>query len=86
MKKTEITASTEIEATPEETVSIYLPSDGTGAFLEGCLNGVNFRIPTDTLVEVPKRIADVVRESRSELIRGARAVEAFASQGGRRIG
>ncbi len=86
MKETEIIASTAIEAKQEETVSIYLPSDGMGAFLEGCLNGVNFRIPTDTLTEVPARIANVIRESRRELLKGSDAVRAYTVSGGRRIG
>lgn len=70
----------------EEKVSVYVPSDGTGAFLEGALNGVSFRIPTDTVVEVPRRIADVIAESRRGIAEGSRAVEAFAGTGGRRIG
>lgn len=76
----------ESKAKGEALVSIFLPADGTGAFLEGAINGVNFRIPTDTLVEVPKRIADVIRESRRTLLNGSRALEAYASQGGRKIG
>ena len=69
-----------------ETVTVYIPSEGVGAFLEGALNGVNFRIPTDRTVEIPKHIADVIAESRKEIRRGASAVEAFAKNGGRRIG
>lgn len=69
-----------------ETVTVYIPSDGTGAFLEGALNGVNFRIPTDRTVEVPRYIADVIAESRKEIRKGANDVEAFMRNGGRRIG
>lgn len=69
-----------------ETVAVYIPSDGTGAFLEGAINGVNFRIPTDRTVEIPRHIANVIAESRKEMLRGAGAVEAFAKNGGRRIG
>ena len=70
----------------EELVSIYLPSEGIGAFLEGALNGVNFRIPTDTVVSVPKRIARIIAESRKELLDGTRATEAFTDVGGRKLG
>ncbi len=74
------------ENTAEATVTVYIPSEGTGAFLEGALNGVNFRIPTDTLVEVPRRIANVIAESRKQIPEGVRAVEAYAGAGGRKIG
>lgn len=70
----------------EELVSVYLPSEGTGAFLEGALNGVNFRIPTDTVVSIPRRIARVIAESRRTLLDGSRAAEAFTETGGRKIG
>ena len=65
---------------------MYVPAEGTGAYLEGALNGVNFRIPTDTVVSVPRRIADVIAESRRGIAEGCRAVEAYAGAGGRRIG
>ena len=84
MKETNVNPAAEEKK--EALVSVYIPSDGTGAFLEGCLNGVNFRIPTDTLTEVPERIADVIRESRSTLLRGANAVQAYTVRGGRKIG
>jgi hypothetical protein len=74
------------ETEPEELVSVYVPSDGTGAFLEGALNGVSFRIPTDKVVEVPRRIADIIAESRRGIAAGSRAVEAYMGAGGRRIG
>ena len=74
------------EAEREKTVSVYVPSDGTGAFLEGALNGVSFRIPTDTAVEIPESIAAVIAESRRAVKESARAVESFARNGGRRIG
>ena len=69
-----------------ETVTVYIPSDGTGDFLEGALNGVNFRIPTDKTVEIPRQIADVIAESRREIRKGADAVEAFMKNGGRKLG
>ena len=70
----------------EPTVSIYLPVETTGPFLEGAINGVTFRIPAGRIVEVPKRIADVIRESRSSLQEGERAVAAFRDAGGRKLG
>ena len=70
----------------EATASVYIPSDGIGPFLEGALNGVSFRIPTDTVVTVPKRIARILQESRRTLQNGARAAEAFTATGGRKLG
>ncbi|MBQ1820319.1 MAG: hypothetical protein II117_01820 [Clostridia bacterium] len=80
------TASESKEAVRKKTVSVYVPSDGTGAFLEGALNGVSFRIPTDTVVEIPENVAKVIEESRKTVKESARAVESFAKNGGRRIG
>ena len=82
MEKKEQTTQKQTEAL----VSIYVPAEGVGAFLEGALNGVNFRIPTDKLVEVPRRIAKVIAESRRGIPEGSRAVEAFTDVGGRKIG
>ena len=70
----------------EETIRMILPEAGNGPFVEGALNGVNFRIPTDKLVEVPRRIAKVIAESRRGIPEGSRAVEAFTEVGGRKIG
>ena len=70
----------------DATVSVWLPSEGVGPYLEGALNGVNFRIPTDTVVTVPERIARILKESRRELLEGARAADAFTAAGGRKIG
>ncbi len=70
----------------EPTVSVFIPAEGNGAFLEGALNGVNFRIPTDRVVKIPERIARILRESRKGLMDGEYAVAAFAESGGRKIG
>lgn len=86
MKTKETSEPIETVREPEEQVSVYIPSEGTGAFLEGALNGKTFRIPTDTVVTVPRRIARVIAESRKELLEGSRAAEAFAGVGGRKIG
>lgn len=86
MKQKENNAPMENGAETEARVTVYVPSEGTGAFLEGALNGVTFRIPTDTVVELPKRIADVIAESRRGMRTSRRDVEAFTDAGGRRIG
>ena len=70
----------------EATASVYIPSDGIGPFLEGALNGVSFRIPTGTVVEVPKRIARVIAESIRQIPDGRGAVEPYIGVGGRKIG
>ena len=69
-----------------ETVTIWLPAEGIGDALEGCLNGVNFRIPTEQSVEVPARIAALIKESRKALLDSSRAVQAYQDLGGRKIG
>ena len=76
----------EIGTDREATVSVCIPSEGTGAFLEGALNGVSFRIPTGTVVEVPKRIARVIAESIRQIPDGRGAVEPYTGVGGRKIG
>ncbi len=82
-KENQNTAANEAK---EEIVSICLSADGIGPFLEGAINGVVFRIPTGKVVDVPKRIAALIRESRSALEEGADAVSAYRNAGGRRIG
>ncbi len=86
MSKKENNEPKEVKTDREETVSVYIPSEGVGPYLEGALNGVSFRIPTDTVVTVPVRIARILSESRRELLRGARAAEAYAAAGGRKLG
>ena len=76
----------ENETKKEPTVAIYLPGESVGPFLEGAINGVTFRIPSDRVVEVPERIAKVIRASRSALQEGERAVSAYRNAGGRKIG
>lgn len=76
----------DVRTEQEELVSVFIPSEGTGAFLEGALNGVNFRIPTDTPVTVPKRIARVIAESRRTLLESSRAAQSYEQAGGRKLG
>ncbi len=70
----------------EPSVSIYLPPEGNGAFVEGAINGVNFRVRTGTVVEVPAHIAAVLMDSRRALAAGEQAVRAFAAAGGKPLG
>jgi hypothetical protein len=67
------------------TVSIYVPQEGVGPYLEGAYNGVNFRVPTGRIVEVPRYVAEILFESRRELTGGGDAAP-FGTAGGRRIG
>ena len=76
----------EVKAGGEATVAVWFPSAGVGPYVEGALNGVNFRIPTDTVVTVPVRIARIRQKSRKELQSGVRAAEAYTSAGGRKLG
>lgn len=89
MKETKDTAANKTEAAKPEsakTVTIFLPREGIGDALEGCLNGVNFRIPTERSVEVPARIAALIRESRRTILEGSRAVQAYQALGGKQLG
>ncbi|HPF54108.1 MAG TPA: hypothetical protein PLM48_05650 [Clostridia bacterium] len=69
----------------ENTISIYIPETGGMDYLEGAINGVNFRVKTGVVAEVPKRIADVIAESRRELLTGENAVKAYSASGGRKL-
>ena len=70
----------------EETIRMILPEAENGPFVEGAINGVNFRIPTGVPVEVPLRIYRVLEES----WRGDPAQEqwmsGFTATGGRKLG
>ena len=70
---------------PERTVSVLLPEEGNGRFVEGAINGENFRIPTGTVVAVPERIAAVLTESQTGLLAGEAAVGAYLAAGGKRL-
>lgn len=74
-----------MKETTHAPVSIYLPTEGNGAFVEGAINGVNFRIRTGTVVEVPAHIAAVLIDSRRAIEADARAVARFAQTGGTRL-
>ena len=70
----------------EEMIRAILPEAGNGPYVEGALNGVNFRIPTGMPVEIPLRIWMVLEESR----RGDPAMEqwmnGFTATGGQKLG
>ena len=84
MKKNE--TAIETPAVEESKVPVYVIGDGTGAFVEGALNGVNFRLPTNRIVEVPEAIARILEESRKGLTDSEYALESFSRNGGRKIG
>jgi len=68
----------------EKNVAIYLPPEG-GKFVEGAINGVNFRVRTGTVVEVPAHIAAVLIESRRATEIAEDAVGDFLRAGGKRL-
>ena len=69
----------------EETIRMILPEAGNGPFVEGALNGVNFRIPTGVLVEVPLRIYRVLEESRREDAASEQWRNGFTAAGGQKL-
>ena len=70
----------------EETIRMILPAAGNGPFVEGALNGVNFRIPTGVPVEVPLRIYRVLEDSRRADPAQARWMDGFTAVGGQKLG
>ena len=70
----------------EETIRMILPEAGNGPFVEGALNGVNFRIPTGVPVEVPLRIYRVLEESRHVDPFSEQWMNSFTAAGGRKLG
>ena len=73
------------EPAAERTVRMLLPEEGNGSHIDGCINGVNFRIRTGVPVDVPERIALLLEESRREMARSSRGVSAYTVSGGKRI-
>ncbi len=70
----------------EETIRLILPEAGNGPYVEGALNGVNFRIPTGVPVEVPMHIYAVLEESRREDPASAQWMNGFTATGGQKLG
>lgn len=56
----------------EERVSVYIIPDGKEEYIEGCLNGHNWRIPTDKQVTIPTSINEIIMQSR-RVIRESKA-------------
>lgn len=69
----------------EEMIRLVLPETGNGPFVEGALNGVNFRIPTGVPVEVPLRIWRVLEESRRADPAAAQWTNGFTATGGQKL-
>ena len=69
----------------EETIRLILPEAGNGPYVEGALNGVNFRIPTGVLVEVPLRIYRVLEESRQADPAYEQWMNGFTATGGQKL-
>jgi len=70
----------------EEMIRLILPREGYGPYVEGALNGVNFRIPTGVPVEVPLRLYRVLEESRRGDPTARLVTEGFTAVGGRKLG
>ena len=70
----------------EETIRVILPEAGYGPYVEGALNGVNFRIPTGVPVDVPLRIYRVLEDSRRVDPAQARWMNGFTAVGGQKLG
>ncbi len=69
----------------EETIRLILPEAGNGPYVEGALNGVNFRIPTGVLVDVPLRIYEVLEQSRHVDPALEQWMTGFTASGGRKL-
>ena len=69
----------------EETIRMILPQAGNGPYVEGALNGVNFRIPTGVPVDVPLHIYRVLEESRRVDPAYEQWVNGFTAAGGQRL-
>ena len=69
----------------EEMIRLILPAAGNGPFVEGAINGVNFRIPTEVPVDVPMRIYRVLEESRRADPAAEQWMNGFTAAGGMRL-
>ena len=69
----------------EEMVKVILPDQGQGRYVEGAMNGVNFRIPTGMPVEIPLRIWRVLEASRRESANSQQLTRGFTVSGGLRL-
>ena len=69
----------------EEMIRVILPKAENGPYVEGALNGVNFRIPTGVPVDVPMRIYRVLEESRRTDPASAQWTDGFTATGGQKL-
>ena len=69
----------------EEMIRVILPKAENGPYVEGALNGVNFRIPTGVPVDVPLRIYGVLEESRRVDPASAQWMNGFTAAGGQKL-
>lgn len=69
----------------EETIRVILPKEGNEPYVEGALNGVNFRIPTGVPVDVPLRIYGVLEESRRVDPTSEQWMNGFTAAGGQKL-
>ena len=70
----------------ESCITIYIPAEGNGDFVDGCLNGKNFRIKTGVMVEVPPYIARILTTSNHAQRMSERMAAGFAGSGGKKVG
>jgi len=80
--------NSEKKETKQEAVSavIYIPTEGNGDYVEGCLNGKNFRVKTGVLAEVPRYIARIIEESGKARRMSERMSASFVRPGGKKVG
>ena len=69
----------------EEMIRLILPKGENGPYVEGALNGVNFRIPTGVPVDVPLRIYRVLEQSRQMDPAMERWMNGFTASGGLKL-
>ena len=69
----------------EEMIRLILPAAGNGPFVEGAINGVNFRIPTEVPVDVPMRIYRVLEDSHRTDPVEEQWMNGFTATGGQKL-
>jgi len=69
-----------------EAATIYIPAEGNGDYVEGCLNGKNFRVKTGVLAKVPRYIARIIEESGKARQMSEHMSALFVKPGGKKVG
>ena len=67
-------------------ITIYIPTEGNGDYVDGCLNGKNFRVKTGVMAEVPLHIARILEEAGRATRMSQGMAAAFTSPGGKKVG